>query len=127
MPLFDGGVTWAAAIQAFAALGGIVFIAYQVTQLRKNIRGATQDRLYAHYTELCKLILQKPYLYPYYYENEKYVDSDSNPKDLKDELNLVSEVVLGLVEHSKLQEKNMPADSWENCWLPFAMERLDKS
>lgn len=53
-----GQVTWAAAIQASASLIGFIVIGYQVIQLRKNILGATQDRLYAHYMEILKLFME---------------------------------------------------------------------
>jgi hypothetical protein len=50
----------------------------------------------------------------------------SNPH-LTEEIELMSEMFLGLIEHAKLQEKNMPKDSWKNCWLPFSHERIRKS
>jgi hypothetical protein len=61
-----GQVTWAAAVQAAAALVGFAVLSYQVIQLRRNIQGATQDRLYAHYMDICKVLMQKPYLYPFF-------------------------------------------------------------
>jgi hypothetical protein len=124
-----GQVTWAAALQALASIIGFAVIGYQVIHLRKNIRGATQDRLYAHYTEICKSLMQKPHLYPYFYERKTLSPASSldTEENLRYEIDLMSETILGLIEHSCLQQKNLPKDSWKNCWLPYALERLDKS
>ena len=126
MDFIGGEVTWAAAIQAAAAVIGFGVVIYQVAHLRKNIRGATQDRLYGHYTELCKLFMQHPHLYPYFYEEETFADDPKFPH-LREEIELISETMLGLMEHSCLQHKNLPHDSWEGCWRPYTYERFDKS
>jgi hypothetical protein len=122
-----GQVTWAAALQAAASIIGFLVIGYQVIHLRKNIRGATEDRLYAHYTEICKLFIQKPYLYPYFYDNQSLTGSLSNRENLHEEIAMMSEAIFGLIEHACLQQKNLPPDAWKNCWLPYANERLSKS
>lgn len=119
--------TWAAAIQALASLIGFVVIGYQVIQLRKNIRGATQDRLYAHYNEVVKLLMQNPHLYPYFYDGKPYSKDDSNNEDLRAEINLVCEAIFGVIEHACLQRQNLPHDSWRNCWQPYAHERMRRS
>jgi hypothetical protein len=53
-----GQVTWAAALQALASIIGFMVITYQVIHIRKNIMGATQDRVYAQYMESCKMMMQ---------------------------------------------------------------------
>jgi hypothetical protein len=123
----EGSVTWAAAIQAGAAVAGFAFIGYQILQLIRNIRGATQDRLYAHYTEICKLFMQKPYLRPYFYENKVLMEGNPDYPHMREEIDVMSEAILGLIEHSTLQQNNLPRDAWKHCWLPYANERLKKS
>jgi hypothetical protein len=54
----QGPMALAAVIQAVAAVVGFLFIIIQ-------LRAATQDRLYAHYLEICKLFMQNPELRPY--------------------------------------------------------------
>jgi hypothetical protein len=127
--LFDigGEMTCAAVVQAAASIVGFGVLIYQVAHLRKNIRGATQDRLYAHYNEVCKLFMQRPELYPYFYEDVKLSDSDSDVARLRVEINLACETIYGLIEHSVLQKRNLPPDAWAGCWKPYAFERLDKS
>src|SRR4029450_5817090 len=56
----QGPMTLAAVIQAVAAVGGVLFFLIQ-------LGAATEDRLYAHYMEICKLFMQNPELRPYFY------------------------------------------------------------
>jgi hypothetical protein len=118
-----GPMTIAAVIQMVAAVIGFLVLAYQVLKLRNNLEGATQDRLYAHYTEICKLFMQNPELRPYFYgRSSKTVDNKLTPK-----IAFMCEAILGLVEHAVLQKKNLPGDAWRNCWRPYAIERLEQS
>ena len=39
----------------------------------------------------------------------------------------MSDLILALIENAVLQRKNMPPDAWENCWLAFARDRIQKS
>ena len=36
-------------------------------------------------------------------------------------------MILGLIEHTVVQHVNLPSDSWEHCWSPYAYERVRKS
>ncbi|MGH6926319.1 MAG: hypothetical protein ACRED5_21530 [Propylenella sp.] len=122
-----GEMTLAAVVQALASIAAFVFIIFQVTQINRSIKGATQDRVYAHYTEICKIFLQKPYLRPYFYENKELLEDDPRYPHLRSEIDFMSETILGLIEHAVLQQGNLPPDCWENCWLPYANERLRMS
>jgi hypothetical protein len=117
----------AVVVQAAASLAGFVLI-WQLFLVRRNIRGTTQDSLYAHYTEVCRLFVDKPYLRPYFYNNKP--KPISCPKDhpyLNDEIDGVSEMILGLIEHAIVQRRNLPSTSWKACWEPYARERVRSS
>jgi len=116
-------------IQALAAVIGFIVVTYQVVQLRKNIRGATQDRLYAHYMEVCKMLMLKPHLYKFFYESKSYVKPVNNDEQdvIHEEIEIMSEMILGLMEHAKLQQRNLPKDAWDHCWRAYAYERIRKS
>ena len=130
----QGPMTIAAVIQMGAAVIGFLVLMYQVLKLRNNLEGATQDRLYAHYTEICKLFMQNPGLRPYFYgrsedagktvTRERAQESNDN---LTPKIAFMCEAILGLVEHAVLQKKNLPGDAWRNCWRPYAIERLEQS
>jgi hypothetical protein len=105
-----------------------LIVVRQLVDLRKDVQGTTQDSLYAHYGEICKLFLKKPYLRPYFYENEaKPASCPADRPSLNDEIDGMSEMILGLIEHAVVQHANLPKASWNNCWLPYAKERVKKS
>jgi hypothetical protein len=125
-PLINQPASWAQVIQAVVSIIGFFVLFIQVLRLRDNIRGATHDRLYAHYNDVCKELMKKPELYPYFYGGEPYT-AKCTPKDATNEVKLLSEMIWGVIEHSKVQENNLPLDSWASCWLPYSLERIDKS
>ena len=121
-------VTWSPVVQGTVSLVGFGLVLWQLIVLRRNVQGSTQDRLYAQYTEICKLFLDRPYLRPYFYDNEP--KPGSCPPDhpsLSGEIDAMSETILGLIEHAIVQHANLPGDSWKNCWQPYAIERVKKS
>ena len=120
-------MTWAAALQAAASVMGFCFVGWQIAFLRKNIRGATQDRLYAHYMEVCKLLFQNGHLRPYFYEDERVPELGPNRPKLRAEVDMMSEAICGLIEHCVVQRRNLPPAGWRGCWLPYAQERVGKS
>jgi hypothetical protein len=130
----QGPMTLAAVIQAASAAIGFFIVIYQLFQLRRSLRGATQDRLYAHYTELCKLFMQNPELRPYFYRTEANsrevaapAQTEGNMHDLAPKVAFMCEAILGLVEHAVLQRNNLPSDAWRHCWRPYALERVEQS
>ena len=120
-----GQMTLAAVIQAVVSVIGFLTIMIQLRLLRKNLQGATQDRLYAHYTEICKLFMGKPHLRPYFYDQVPLLDSDK--PELKAEVEFMSEAIWGLVEHAFVQKKNVPSYAWKKCWKLYFIERFNKS
>jgi hypothetical protein len=127
----QGPMTLAAAIQAAASFVGFFIVIFQLFHLRRNLLGATQDKLYDHYTDVCKLFMQYPELRPYFYPPESDAGATAAPErseNFKEELApriaLMCELILGLIEHAALQKKNVPRDIWESYWRPYAIERL---
>jgi hypothetical protein len=124
---FSAPMNLASVVQAGASVFGFFFVGYQLWQARRNIRGTTEHTLYVHYTEVCKLLMGKPQLRPYFYDNQTMSAPDPDNPHLREEIDMMSEAILGLIEHSALHEGNLPGDTWNNCWMPYAYERLDKS
>lgn len=120
-------MTPAAVVQAAASLVGFVIVIYQIYLLIRNGRNSTQDNLYVHYMDILKLFLAKPYLRPFFYENREMREPDPAHPHLRNEIDLASEAILGLIEQAALQDKDLPRDTWQHCWLPYAHERLEKS
>jgi hypothetical protein len=120
-------VTWADAVQAIASVVGFGIVIYQVWQLKRTVQSDTHSKLYAHYLEVNKLLLQNSYLRPYFYESKILDESDLNHPNIRRDVDMMCEVVLGLLEHAVLQKPNLPDDSWKNCWMAYVYERYQKS
>jgi hypothetical protein len=110
--------------QLTVSIVGLLVIVLQIQHVLRSIHGTTQDSMYAHYTEVGKLLLSRPELRPYFYERKKLVAEDD--KKLRDEIDLMSEAILGLIEHAAVQEDNLPDNAWRECWWRYAKERLEK-
>jgi hypothetical protein len=121
------GVNWADAVQAIASILGFGVLICQLQRLESTIQGETHSKLYTHYLEVNKLFLDKPYLHPYFYEGKVLNKSDCNQTNLRQELDMMCEVVLGLLEHAVLQKENLPDESWRTCWVTYVRDRYDKS
>lgn len=117
-------VAWPAVAQVLASVIGFFFVGYQLFLLGRNTRGSAQDRLYAHYMEVCKLFMQNPHLRPYFYDNMPVPADD---RKLRAEVDVMCEAIWGLIEHSVVQKCNLPNDGWNGCWLPYARERVERS
>jgi hypothetical protein len=116
-------VPWTSDVQAIASVVGFVVIIYQIRQLKRAVQSDTHSKLYSHYLEVTKLWLQKPQLRPYFYEGKTLDESAPNYQDMRREIDVMCEVILGLLEHAVLQKTNLPGDSWKNCWKAYAEER----
>ena len=127
--MFDvqGPVNFAELTQAVVSLIGLGIIIWQISHLIRNIQGTTQSSIYEHYTEVSSALLSRPHLWPYFYDKKELpVSQGEEYEKLRAEIDLMSEMVLGLIEHAVLQERNLPRDAWKNCWWPYAKERLRK-
>ena len=120
-------VTWADALQAIASVIGFLIVIYQIRELRRVVQSDTHSKLYAHYLEVNKLLLQNSHLRPYFYDRKILEESDLNQPNLRQDVDMMCEVVLGLLEHAVLQKTNLPDDSWQNCWMVYVYERYQKS
>jgi hypothetical protein len=119
-------IAFATGIQAFLTLVGFVFIYLQLREVKETIQGDAQDSLYTHYLGVLSMLAQKPHLYPYFYEN-KTANVDAHHPNLRQEVALMSEVILGLVEHSVMFKQAVPGKAWDHCWRPYAKERFKAS
>jgi hypothetical protein len=119
--------SWTSDVQAIASIIGFVVVIYQIWRLKLTIQGDTHSKLYTHYLEVTKLLLQKPELRPYFYEGKTLDAKLPADAELRQQVEMMSEVFLGLLEHAVLQRKNLPGDSWNNCWKAYVRERYTTS
>ena len=117
----------AQAAQAIVSTLALLAVIYQMYYLRRGIRGVTQDNIYAHYSEVCKVFLEKPYLRPYFYDRKVYAGPDPDHPDLREEIDATSELILGVIEHAVVQRENLLESAWHSCWGLYAFERVRHS
>lgn len=107
---------------------GFALVWWQVGQLKRGIQGETHSRLYDHYLKITERLAAEKDLRAYFYDPKvELKEGAANYADLRDRIDMMCEVILGLLEHAAVQEKNLPKDSWEACWEKYTHERFDKS
>ncbi len=87
--------------------------------IQRAIQSDTHSKLYTHYLEVTKLLLQKPQLRPYFYGGKVLDKSVPDQADIRQEIEVMCEVFLSLFEHAVVQKNNLPGDSWQNCWRAY--------
>jgi len=96
------------------------------TTEKKYSRSDTRPTICTLYGNI-KTVHGKPHLYSYFYNAKAYSKLDDNRENLREEIDIMSEAIFGIIEHACLQKQNLPHDSWNNCWQPYAHERMRKS
>lgn len=120
---------WAEAAQALIGGIGFLFLWFQLRAVKQTMESDTHSKLYEHYLQFNKLLIEKPYLYPYFYEN-KSIDKNDDGNDslkLRAEVEITCEILAGLLEHAALQRTNICSDAGENCWNNYTKERFRMS
>jgi hypothetical protein len=125
--IFAEEVKWTDVAQLCVSIIGFGFVWYQVRQLGKAVEGDAYTSLYEQYVEVGKIFLERPQLRPYFY-NDRAVDerAPDGEKTLA-EVEIVAELMTGLLEHAALQRHSMPRRIYEECWQAYTNERFEKS
>jgi hypothetical protein len=83
--------------------------------------------LYGQYIEVGKLFFSHPELRPYFYAPAKGDRPKAEEGPDRQRIATMCELITSLMEHASLQRDNLPGDSWEECWRPYAKARLKES
>jgi len=114
-------------LQIVISIAGFTLVWWQIKQLNRSIAGDTHSKLYDHYLKVTELLSQKPALRPFFYEGVELERGFPGYADLRAEIEMTCEIILGLLEHAAVQEKNLPKETWETCWKAYTHERFEKS
>ncbi len=114
-------------VQAIISVLGFLILFFQITQLNRGIRGDAHSKLYDHYLKVTERLADAPHLRPYLYNCKILNLEAAGYADLREELDMMCEIILGLLEHATVQKENLPEDSWHACWEAYTNERLEKS
>lgn len=108
-------------------LVALVLVWWQIKKLNQSIRGETHSKLYDHYLRVNELLSQQSRLRPYFYDKKVLKEDAAGYAELRDEIDMMCEVIVGLLEHATVQEENLPKATWETCWEAYTYERFEKS
>jgi len=114
-------------LQLLISAVGFSLVFWQIRLLNQGIQGDTHSKLYDHYLKVNDLLSKKPELRPYFYYDYKLKDDSPGHATVLAEIEMMSEIILGLLEHAAVQRDNLPADSWEHCWYAYTVERFKRS
>ena len=120
-------VKWTDVAQLLVTIIGFVFVVLQLGSLRRQIEGDTHADLYGQYMEMGKLFLRKPHLRPYFYDSTEINVTAANSGRIKQEVDMMCELITTLLEHAALQRHNLPGESWADCWRAYTYARFDSS
>ena len=124
----DVVIAIAVSLQLLISVVGFWLIWLQVKQLNRGIRGETHSRLYDHYLKVTERLAVESKLRPYFYDPKKELkEDDAGYADLREEIDMMCEIISGLLEHAAVQKENLPKDSWVACWQAYTYERFEKS
>lgn len=119
----------ATVVLAIVQLICLPLVLYQVMELRNSLHSTAHSSIYTRYADTIRWLLDKPHLYPYFRENTRLEKSGTAPDHAtkKAEVNLLCELTTTLFEHAMLEQKNMPPESWQECWLPYIKASYEQS
>lgn len=122
-----GGVKWTDVAQLVVSLVGFCFVVYQIRQLSKTVAGDAYTSLYEQYVEVGKILLDRPHLRPYFYADLQVDAGAPGSANTLAEIEIICELLTGLLEHAALQRHSMPSGIYEQCWQAYTKERYQKS
>lgn len=123
-PIFAEKVKWTDVAQLGVAIVGFVLIWLQLAKLKKALAGDAYTSLYEQYVDVCKLFLQKPHLRPYFYEQRTVDSREPGSEKTLAEIEIVAELMVGLLEHAALQQDSIPKEIYTQCWLEYTKDRF---
>jgi hypothetical protein len=126
-PIFAEAVKWTDVAQLAVAIIGFVLILLQLGKLKEQLAGDAYTSLYEQYVEVGKLFLERPELRPYFYNDDAVDERARDGKTTLAQVEIVAELMTGLLEHAALQRKSMPKKIYEQCWQEYTRERFEKS
>jgi hypothetical protein len=101
---------------------GFYFVVQQIRQQALATRGETYSSLCGLSYEILKLLSDRPYLYPYFYEKKPL----SENSDKRVEILCCCEMIANYCDNTVLQRENIPEHVWKR-WRYFVCEQIANS
>ena len=114
--------------QVVAVLGilvnvvGFAFVVRQIRQQTLATRGETYASLCGLSYDILRLMTERPYLYPYFYEARPLSETDAH----RVEVLCCCEMIANSCDNTVLQRENIPNHIWQR-WRRFVREQVRMS
>jgi hypothetical protein len=125
--MFNNGVKWTEVVQLGVTILGFLTVIYQMWRVGRSTAGNTYASLYGEYMDVCKLLLERPQLRPYFYHPAAGAPEMPGGGEDRQKVEAMCELMTGLLEHATLQKMNIPGNIWEECWKKYTEDRFNES
>jgi hypothetical protein len=121
---------WTEIAKLTVSIAGFFVVIVQLLYVLKALRSNTYAKLYDQYLRLNEMFLQRPHLRRHFYASFPAVTSapeaaaSSASVEQQLEIDAMSEMLAGLLEHAELQRENLPD---KNCWEAYTLARFRDS
>jgi hypothetical protein len=99
---------------------GLFAIYWQISNLSASLKAQALSFIYDQYFQICHAVLKEPELRPHLYDGVPIPSNGS--AQLHRKVATLCELMTGLLEHAVAQKKNLPRNSWDDCWAEFLKE-----
>jgi hypothetical protein len=101
---------------------GFIFVIRQIRQQALATRGDTYANLCGLSYEIMHMMVDRPYLYPYFYEKKPLLENDEH----RIEVLCCCEMIANYCDNTALQRENIPDHVWQR-WRNFIREQISMS
>jgi hypothetical protein len=118
----------AACISVIIAIVGLVFVIVQLRQVKRAIRGNTNEMLSSQSVEILRFFAERPAIYDHFYSNKGVGQKDIDEGDSQRRVDLLcaTELMANYMEHICLQKDNLPPKAWLS-WRKFVLDIYQNS
>lgn len=106
-------------------LCGFIFVIRQIKQQALATRGETYTSLCGLSFEILKMIADRPYLYPYFYER-KILREGEVSSEIRLEVLMCCEMIANYCDNTMTQKENMPFGVYRK-WHKFIEQQISMS
>lgn len=103
-------------------LFGFIFVIRQIKQQALATRGETYTSLCGLSYDILRMIADKPYLYPYFYERRALEQGYEHRVDVL----MCCEMIANYIDNTLTQKENMPESVFQK-WLVFTRQSIEMS
>lgn len=121
-------VSWGALASSLVAIAGFLFVQRQVRQSERSLLGSTSQFCYQSMSALLMVLIDKPHLRPYLYENRPLPPPDEDG-ELRQQVLALAAHYADFFDALLLQDLlgNVPVHEYISVWKGFIQDMLTRN